>query len=818
MATKKVFEIEINGVKRAITDVNELTDQQKQLEEAMNKSQYGSKEFKNLQRELNQVNKEMAKNHKNTEELSSALQEAGVEGTAFGKAQGFISEKMQQGGAVIKLLRTGFGSLRVAMLAVPIFALVAAFGALFTWFTKSNEGAKKLDQIMAGLGAVMGILTDKIAAFGKMIFETISNPKQAIKDLGALIEENLINRFKAFGVIWEAIKRGDLSDLADGVIQLGTGIEGATGKALALVENVKDLGKELSAGARKAIELEKRMQALVTAERALSIENAKRKGLVDALSKAADDVNLSEAERIARLEKAAKIELDMTNQAISLAKERLDIIREQNAISNSSEENLQKEADAQKALIELQNQSASMQQDIANKRSAIEKSIRDRIYAAEKDLLLERMQGSLLLEKDAQKRMDTLIAIEEKTAEELKKQENILAEEIALIEEQKQSKIAEIRKVYEDKDRAADERIMRSKLGLDIELAKSVEDRVSAQIALEEYNRDRQLELADLTEKEKQAIIEESENKIKGIRLQAMEEQNAMQASYMEGLKQSIETGVMAIFSIVSTLMNSSITRQQEALQDLRNQIGETEARLEESKNRAEEMDSQLADSRGQRREFLLKQIEKERAATAQLEAQKAKQGKEEEARLAKLEKAKQRQAQVESVLTIATAGSAVASAFKPDPASTAAPFGIGLAIRIAAALGFVASLAGALASFKKNKFATGVIDLQGPGTETSDSIPSLLSRGESVMTARATRMFKPQLVQMNAIAAGNKYANGVVDVGGPGAIAGGISREDFMLLIQETRRINQTPVKVVATEVTDVASRLAQVSERATA
>ena len=38
------------------------------------------------------------------------------------------------------------------------------------------------------------------------------------------------------------------------------------------------------------------------------------------------------------------------------------------------------------------------------------------------------------------------------------------------------------------------------------------------------------------------------------------------------------------------------------------------------------------------------------------------------------------------------------------------------------------------------NKFAKGVIDLKGPGNETSDSIPSMLSRGESVMTAEETR------------------------------------------------------------------------------
>jgi nucleoid DNA-binding protein len=42
--------------------------------------------------------------------------------------------------------------------------------------------------------------------------------------------------------------------------------------------------------------------------------------------------------------------------------------------------------------------------------------------------------------------------------------------------------------------------------------------------------------------------------------------------------------------------------------------------------------------------------------------------------------------------------------------------------------------------------FKEGVIDLNGPGTGTSDSIPARLSRGESVMTADETKRYKPVL------------------------------------------------------------------------
>jgi hypothetical protein len=53
-------------------------------------------------------------------------------------------------------------------------------------------------------------------------------------------------------------------------------------------------------------------------------------------------------------------------------------------------------------------------------------------------------------------------------------------------------------------------------------------------------------------------------------------------------------------------------------------------------------------------------------------------------------------------------------------------------------------------------KFATGVIGLDGAGTATSDSIDARLSRGESVMTAKATERFAPVLAQME-MAVGNR-------------------------------------------------------------
>jgi hypothetical protein len=68
-------------------------------------------------------------------------------------------------------------------------------------------------------------------------------------------------------------------------------------------------------------------------------------------------------------------------------------------------------------------------------------------------------------------------------------------------------------------------------------------------------------------------------------------------------------------------------------------------------------------------------------------------------------------------------------------------------------------------------KFADGVIGLDGPGNGTSDSINAKLSRGESVMTAKATTAFAPVLAEMERMVGNRpnynysrgKFATGVI-------------------------------------------------------
>lgn len=65
----------------------------------------------------------------------------------------------------------------------------------------------------------------------------------------------------------------------------------------------------------------------------------------------------------------------------------------------------------------------------------------------------------------------------------------------------------------------------------------------------------------------------------------------------------------------------------------------------------------------------------------------------------------------------------------------------------IAAVLGAIQI--GVISAQQPPKFAKGVIGIQGTGTDTSDSIPAYISKGESVVTAKATRRYHRELHAM---------------------------------------------------------------------
>ena len=126
------------------------------------------KAVKNIDK-LNDSVKETGKETKNTS--------ADIDRVTGGAATKFKNLTSTVGG-VIK----SFKSLRVAIIASGVGALVLAVVALGQAFTRSEEGQNKFAKIMAVIGSVTDNLLDLLADLGESIISVFEDPKQALID------------------------------------------------------------------------------------------------------------------------------------------------------------------------------------------------------------------------------------------------------------------------------------------------------------------------------------------------------------------------------------------------------------------------------------------------------------------------------------------------------------------------------------------------------------------------------------------------------------------------------------------------------------
>lgn len=113
------------------------------------------------------------------------------------------------------------------------------------------------------------------------------------------------------------------------------------------------------------------------------------------------------------------------------------------------------------------------------------------------------------------------------------------------------------------------------------------------------------------------------------------------------------------------------------------------------------------------------------------------------------------KRAQFQKTLAVFQLGLDTARAISAGVAASAGvPFPgnlVAILTTVATVLGNVAQAKALLSSANPPGFKDGVLDIQGPGTETSDSIAARLSKGESVMTASQTKAWKSELKAMRA-------------------------------------------------------------------
>jgi len=311
---------------------------------------------------------------KSTEDLNKESQQSLDNFGAFGLTLGGVKTAF---GKVIPTAKALFSSIKIGLISTGIGAFVVLIGSLVSYFTNTKKGAELLQQGLAGMGAVVSVITDRFSALGELMVNAFSNPKQAIADLWTALQKNIVNRFNglikqfsALGTVMQGVFDLDMDkikqgteDYASAVVQVATGFDEIQQKNIA--DTFKGITKEINEETKAAIRLEKEFQRIKDAERDFGVERAKTNQEIAKARLLAEDENLTIQERIKHLETANKLELQTTADAIKLAEEKLKAKQEEVGLGQSMAEDLDAVAQAEIELINLQTQSFSTRKRLA---------------------------------------------------------------------------------------------------------------------------------------------------------------------------------------------------------------------------------------------------------------------------------------------------------------------------------------------------------------------------------------------------------------------------------------------------------------------
>jgi hypothetical protein len=415
------------------------------------KSKKGVKEVEKLNKGVKQTNKEVSKTKKEIKETNDSV------GTLGAGALGAFNKFKTGVLGVVK----GFKSLKFAIIATGIGALLVGILAVKTAFTNSEKGQNKFAKLMGVIGSITGNLIDLLASLGEKIIYVFENPKQAIKDFAKLIKENITNRFEgilelipSLGKAVSELFKGNFSEAgkiaADAVGKVALGVESITTSISNAKDALSDFTKELADDSKIAADIADKRAKADKLDRDLITERAKaNRDIAELRLKSELKDKFAVAERIKFLKEANAIEEETTNKAILSAKLRRDAIIAENKLSGSTKADLDAEAQARAKIIELETAKLRLNKRLAtriieyqNEEKAGIKKISD---AKKKALDKEEAAAIKKAALDAKTELTRLKSINKIQKEYKEKRENQEAEtEIQKIELEQTRALAEL--------------------------------------------------------------------------------------------------------------------------------------------------------------------------------------------------------------------------------------------------------------------------------------------------------------------------------------------------------------------------------------
>lgn len=379
----------------------------------------------------------------NVEDLNKEIKETGTDISGVEAAADKATGGMVSGfkGAIkgVKSFIGGLKTMRGALIATGLGAFVIAVGSLAAAFTSSEEGQNKFAKIMGVIGSVTGNLITMLSDLGFKIIEVFENPKQALIDFQAAFVKNITTRIestiKTFGFLGSAIKKAislDFSGAVDDAKSAGssfvdslTGVEDSVNKVSTSVSN---LTTELIEEGKVAGKIADQRAQADKLDRKLTVERAKaNRDRAAALESAVNKEKFSVEERIAFLQEAGRIEEEITEKELVSARLRLEAKISENALANSTKEDLEEEANLRANLINLETAKLAKQKEVTSQTIALKaeeaaelKAIDDQKIADQKILDDEAAEAEKKRLENVKKSADEEIRIAQLVAEQKK--------------------------------------------------------------------------------------------------------------------------------------------------------------------------------------------------------------------------------------------------------------------------------------------------------------------------------------------------------------------------------------------------------------
>ena len=520
------------------------------------------------------------------------------------------------------------------------------------------------------------------------------------------------------------------------------------------------VGDSINQNSKDYIELEKQKLDLANKERSDLVENAKLSmEASDLRAKSAQKDKYSAEERIQFLNEAIDKEKAMADNELEQAKQRLEIAKKETERTKNSKEvndelaqaeanlyNVQKEyntktrelysqrSEAQTKLNQEEEQRLQLVQERSDKELAAMRALRDSENALIADSV-EKQRAAINSSYDDQiadlkKRMET----EENLTDQAR------AAMSATIENLEKKRTAELAELNEESIR---EKLEQEAAYIEQRLQLATEGTIQEySLKAEQLKKEKEIELSNtkLTAEQKQLIEDSYQKKLDEM---TSEYERKKQEKAMEALELELSNRLAAAKIAGEDELQVELENAKKRLDSLQQLEGESDA---EFKARQLEAQQEYLDAKEElaQREIEIEQAKFEAASqiTGALSGLFDQLGEDNKAFMILSKTLALAEVAINTGKAIS---SAVAEAAK-------GPFGIAKAVSLIATI--ITNMTTAIGIINSAKFADGGL-VEGPGTGTSDSIPAMLSNGESVMTARATSMFAPLLSAINVAGGG---------------------------------------------------------------